>query len=202
LRGQGQFPTNLFECLDKDWKEYAEKIQSGDFGLVIPPLLAVVLNNCARRDAIPDVVMDLRRSWAGATRRIWQLVEEQKRANTLREIYEIDHEFAEASKSFSPINKAEGSSPLRMLWDIFAAAGGGAATAKLAGGNALIGALTKAIPQSIVSAADAWNLLRRGAFDLAGRVQNAAASISPMPDILSRFLSDSEKQALGYTSAN
>jgi hypothetical protein len=58
-----QFPAQLFESLDDDWKEYAQKIQSGRLGLVTPPLLSIVLNNCARRDAIPAVVNDLRRDW-------------------------------------------------------------------------------------------------------------------------------------------
>jgi len=193
-----QFPPKVFDVLDDDWKEYARKIQSGRLGLVIPPLLSIVLNNCARRDAIPAVVQDLRRDWAGARGKIWQLVEDQENARTLKEISEIDHEFAEASKSFSPKNEAEGPSPLRMLWDVFAAAGGGAATAMLSGGNAKIGALTKAVPQILGSTADALSIFRCGAFDLAGRVRDAASAVSPTPDILSRFLSDSEKQALGY----
>ena len=74
-------------------------------------------------------------------------------------------------------------------------------TAKLAGGSAPIGALTKAVTQLIGSAADARDLFHLGAFDLAGRVRNAAAAVDPMPDILSRFLSDSERQALGYTAS-
>lgn len=153
-----QFPTKLFEVLDDDWKEYAQKIHSGRLGLVIPPLLSIVLNNCARRDAIPAVVKDLRRDWAGARGKIWQLVEDQKNARTLKEINDIQHELAEASKSFSLTNRAEGSSPIRMLWDIFAAASGGAVTAKLAGGNATIGAVSKAVTQIIGSAADAQAL--------------------------------------------
>jgi hypothetical protein len=195
-----QFPAKLFESLDNDWREYAQRIQSGHLGLVTPPLLSIVLNNCARRDAIPAVVSDIRRDWARARRKIWQLVEDQKNARTLREVNEIDHEFAEASKSLSPTSEAEGSSPLRMLWDIFAAASGGAVTAKLAGGDAKIGALSKAIPQIIGSAADARSLFHRGAFDLAGRIRNAVSAVGPMPDTLSRFLTESEKQALGYTS--
>ncbi|MFZ0800053.1 MAG: hypothetical protein WCA13_07685 [Terriglobales bacterium] len=196
-----QFPSQLFEVLDDDWKEYAQKIQSGRLGLVIPPLLSIVLNNCARRDAIPSVVKDVRQEWAGARGKIWQLVEDQQNARTLKEINEIDHEFAEASKSFSPKNKTEGPSPLRMLWDVFAAAGGGAATAILSGGDAKIGALTRALPQFLGSAADAASIFRCGAFDLAGRVRKAASAVDPIPDILSRFLTGSERQALGYVSA-
>jgi len=194
------FPASFFEPLDNDWKVYARKAQLGRLGLVIPPLLSTVLNNCARRDAIPAVITDIRRDWAGARRKIWQLVEAQKNARTLRELNEIDREFAAASKSLSPTKEAEGSSPLRMLWDIFAAAAGGAVTAKLAGGNAEIGAMTGVANKIIGCAADAWSLLRRGAFDLAGRIQSAVINVSPMPDKLSQFLSESEKRALGYTS--
>jgi hypothetical protein len=194
------FPEKFFEPLDSDWKEYAQKLQSGRSGLVIPPLLSIVLNSCARRDAIPAVVLDLRREWAGARRKIWQLVESQENARTLRELNEIDQELTAASETLSLKNQPESPSPLRMLWDIFAAAGGGAATAMLSGGNAKIGALTKALPQVIGSAADAMHLFRRGAFDLAGRVRSAASAVDPVPDLLSRFLADSEKQALGYVS--
>jgi antitoxin component of RelBE/YafQ-DinJ toxin-antitoxin module len=197
-----QFPAQLFEPLDDDWKEYAQKIQSGRLGLVIPPLLSIVLNSCARRDAIPAVVNDIRRDWANAREKIWQLVEDQENARTVKEFNDIQQEFDAASKSFSPKNEAEGSSPLRMLWDIFAAATGGAVTAKLAGGSAPIGAVTKALTQLIGSAADAPDLFASGAFDLAGRVRNAAGAVDPMPNILSRFLSDSERRALGYTSTS
>jgi hypothetical protein len=201
-----QFPVELFQYLDEDWKKYARKIHSGRLDLVIPPLLAIVLNNCARRDAIPAVLIDLRRDWAGARRKIWKLVEDQKNARTLKEMYEIDQEFAEASKSFSPASQGKNySSPRRMLWDIFAAASSNAVTATLSGGNpkigalvgGLTGALTKAVPQ-ITSGADARKLFRLGAFDLASRVRDTAESVEPMPDILSRFLSDTEKQSLGY----
>jgi hypothetical protein len=197
-----QFPSQLFVPLDADWKQYVQKIQSGSLGLVVPPLLSIVLNNCARRDAIPEVVMDLRRDWGVAREKIWQLVEEQRSAQTLRELNEVDHAFAEASKHFSPTTELRGTSPLRMLWDILAAATSGAVTAKLVGADAKIGALTGATPQIIRSVKDAPSLFRRGAFDLAGRVRDAAASVAPMPDLLSRFLSDSEKRALGYPSPN
>ena len=107
---------------------------------------------------LPAVVLDLRREWAGARRKIWQLVEKQENARTLRELDEIDHELTAASETLSPKNQPESPSPLRMLWDIFAAAGGGAATAMMSGGSAKIGALTKALPQVIASAAEAMNL--------------------------------------------
>lgn len=203
-----QFPAKLFESLDNDWKEYAQKIQTGRLGLVIPPVLSIVLDRCARRDAIPAVVADLRRDWERPRRKVWQLVEDQKRARTLKEVNEIEREFAEASKMFSPTYDAGGPSPRRMLWDIFAGAGAMALTATLAGGDAKIGALTggvtggltRAIPQIIGSDSDARNLFRRGAFDLAGRVRKAAATVGSMSDVLVRFLSDSEKRALGYTT--
>jgi hypothetical protein len=147
-----------------------------------------LLNNCARRDAIPAVVLDLRREWAGAWRKIWQLIENQENARALRELNEIDQELTAASETMSPKHQSGSSSPLRMLWDIFAAAGGGAATATLSGGNAKIGALTKALPQVIGSAADAMNFFRRGAFDLAGRVRSAASAVGPVPDLYLAFL--------------
>ena len=85
-----------------------------------------------------------------------------------------------------------------MLWDIFAAAVGGGVTAKLAGGDAKIGALAKAIPQIIGSAADAPSLFRRGAFDLAGRIRNAVSAVEPIPGILSRFLTERKNRLSGF----
>jgi len=195
-----QFPVSLFGRLDADWKDYARRVQEGQLGFLLPPILSIVLNNCARRDAIPAVVLDLRESWAAPRRRVWKLVDKQKRARTLREFNDINDEFAEASKEFAPAHEPGKSSPFRMLWDIFGAAAGGAITAKLAGGDAKIGALTKAIPQMITSAFSVDDFFGRGAFDLARRVSEATALVRPMPELLSRFLTTSEKRALGYES--
>jgi hypothetical protein len=106
-----EFPTQLFEPLDKDWQEYARRIQAGQLGFVVPPVLAIVLNRCARRDAIPAVVHDLRQEWAEPRRKVWQLVDDLKEARTLREVGHIERELAEASKYFSPSKTAEGSPP-------------------------------------------------------------------------------------------
>lgn len=75
-----------------------------------------------------------------------------------------------------------GATGFRMLWDIIGAATGGAVTAKFVGADAKIGALTGATPQIIRSVRDAPSLFRRGAFDLAGRIHDAAASVVPMND--------------------
>ena len=204
-----QFPTLLFESLDRDWKSYAQELQTGTHGLVIPPVLSIILNNCARRDAIPAAVIDLRNEWAAARHKVWRLVEDHKSARTIGELRTIEREFAEASKSFTPTVESPGTSPRRMLWDIFAAAGSGAATATLAGGNPKVGAivgglagtLNRVMPQ-IKSTGDARMLLRLGAFDLAAYVREATMSVTPAPHLLSRFLSISERRALGYTSPN
>jgi hypothetical protein len=204
-----QFPTAIFESLDRDWKSYAQELQTGTPGLTIPPVLSIILNNCARRDAIPAAVIDLRNDWAAARHKVWRLVEDHRSARTLGELRTIEREFAEASKSFTPTVENLGTSPRRMLWDIFAAAGSGAVTATLAGGNPKVGAivgslagtLNRAIPQ-IKSTGDARKLFRLGAFDLAAHVRHATMSVTPAPDQLLQFLSNSEKRALGYTSPN
>jgi hypothetical protein len=195
-----EFPTWLFEPIDTDWKEYATRIHAGRFGLVIPPVLAIVLNRCARRDAIPAVLRDLRLEWADARRKVWDLVDQLKGARTVAEIHEIETELTEASAYFSPSKAGRGSSPLRVLWDLFSAALGGAAVAAISGGDPKVGAVTKLGAQAVefATAQDARNLFRRGAFDLARRVSHEAASVEATPDLLSRFLTKPEIEALGY----
>lgn len=196
-----EFPTQLFEPLDKDWQEYARKIQAGRLGFVIPPVLAIVLNRCARRNAIPAVVHDLRQEWAEPRRKVWRLVDDLKEARTLREAGHIERELAEASKYFSPSKTAEGSPPLRMLWELFATGAAGAAIATLSGGGAgvgfLVGLITRAA--TVFKSSDPRKIFRRGAFDLARRVSHEVGKVQPVPDLLSRFLSEAEKQALGIS---
>ena len=198
-----EFPTQLFEALDKDWQEYARKIQAGRLGFVIPPVLAIVLNRSARRDAIPAVVHDLRQEWAEPRRKVWQLVDDLKEARTLREADNIERELGEASKLFLRSKTAEGSSPLRMLWELFTAGAGGAGTATISGGNPLGGAVSGVLAQivSIVRSktGDPRKIFRRGAFDLARRVSHEVGKVGAMPDLLPRFLTEAEKQTLGIS---
>lgn len=198
-----EFPTRLFETLDRDWQGYATRIHAGRLGLVIPPVLAIVLNRCARRDAIPVVVRDLRLEWADARRKVWALVDQLKVARTLGEMHQIETELVEASKDFSPKKEVEGMSPLRMLWTLFSAGAEGAAVAAISGGNPRIGAMTKLMARVFEfahspSAQDARRLFHRGAFDLARHVSHEAASVEPTPELLARFLNKSESEALGY----
>jgi hypothetical protein len=89
LEQASAFPSELFGQLDKDWPQYAEILRSGNLGLNIPPVLAIVLSRCARRDAILTVVKDLRDEWATARGKVWQLVGALRDAPSLRRIDEI-----------------------------------------------------------------------------------------------------------------
>lgn len=208
-----QFPSVLFSHIDTDWKEYALRLQSGRSGLEIPPVLSIVLNNCARRDAIPAALIDLRENWTRGRQRIWALIEADRNAQTLDEIKQIQREFEEASKELSPATKIEGSSPLRMLWNIFAQGVTGATVAGAAVnilGDANIALKVKAIAVGTAASAmaeaahqfksilNAKKIFRLGAFDLAGQVRLATGAVTPSPELLSRFLSDSELRTLGY----
>jgi antitoxin component of RelBE/YafQ-DinJ toxin-antitoxin module len=185
-----------------DWQEYAKRIQSGRLGLTIPPVLAIVLSRCARRDAIPGVVRDLRDEWGPGRKKVWQLVGELERARTLNQVNQIEDELAKASKLFSPRSVEEWPSPLRMLWNFSSAGAQGAAQSTISSGTPATGALTSIVAQIMgmlrSKSVDGRVMFRRGAFDLARRVSHAAANVDADPELLSRFLTDSEKLSLGY----
>jgi hypothetical protein len=201
LEQASAFPSELFGQLDKDWPQYAEILRSGNLGLNIPPVLAIVLSRCARRDAILTVVKDLRDEWATAREKVWQLVGALRDAPSLRRIDEIRRELKEASKYFSPATPTKCYSPMRVLWDITTAAAGGAAITSIAGGDPRIGAISKALSEIArlfsPSSDELRRVFSRGAFDLARRVSRETASVAPLPDLLSRFLAADEKKALG-----
>jgi hypothetical protein len=196
-----EFPAELFNSLDEGWQEYAKRIRGGELGLLIPPVLAIVLSRCARRDAIPAVVRDLREEWAEGRRKVWQLVDELKHARTLRQVNGIERGLREASRQFDPRKLAQGSSPIRMLWDLTVAGAEGAAIGSVTGTGTIVGALGKVIGQAFHAmrgSSLSADVIHREAFDLASRVSHAAATVEADPAMLSRFLTDEEKKALGY----
>jgi hypothetical protein len=80
-----KFPEQLFENLDREWLDYARKGDTGDFGLVVPPVLGIVLTRCAKREAIPIVLRDLRDEWASARSKVWDLIDRLRVCPTVGE---------------------------------------------------------------------------------------------------------------------
>jgi hypothetical protein len=196
-----RYPEDLFRQLDSDWQDFAREVEHHGLDLLVPPVLGIVLTRCARRDAIPTVIRDLRDEWGGARQKVWQLLDSLRASRTLNEALEIRRELSEASRLFSPKPAETHTRPGRVLWEILSAAGAGAATGKLAGGSPLIGAATGVIGQAARSlptfALDFGRaVFGRGAFDLARRVRGAATDVEF--DALPRLLSEGENRKLGF----
>ncbi len=194
-----KFPAALFETLDRDWQQFAREADAGALGLVVPPVLSIVLTRCARRDAIPAIIQDLRNEWADARAKVWERVDGLKTARTVAEAEEIRRELAEASRLLSPSRNEMDTRPVRVLWDLVASAVAGAATGFFSGGRpdvgAAIGALgmaARSIPPLIQELGPA--LFARGAFDLARRIHRGAARVEY--GALARLLSDAERREL------
>jgi hypothetical protein len=195
-----KYPDLLFENLDKEWQDYATTIPRDGLGLHVPPMLGVVLSRCARRDAIPVVIRELRAEWAGARKKVWQRLDALQTCRTIGEAVKIKHELAEASRLFSPQESKFDSTPIRVLWEILAAPASGALVAQLSGGDPLKGAVTNTITQVARSVPGFVHefgrvVFGRGAFDLANKVRREVAQVEF--DSLRRILSDTERRKLG-----
>jgi hypothetical protein len=196
----GEYPLALFDDLDKEWQTFIREIEKDGLGVVVPPVLAIVLTRCARLDAIPAIMSDLRQEWAGARSKVWRLLDELGRCRTLGEATEIRKELADASRLFSPTGSTLDSQPVRVLWEIVAAGTAGAAIAALSGGKAGLGAVAGALTQAARNLPGLTHefgsmLFGRGAFDLARRVRRSLSDVEL--DALARLLPDAEKQKLG-----
>ncbi len=194
-----QFPAVLFENLDRDWQQFAREVNSGEIGFMVPPVLSIILTRCARRDAIPTIIEDLRAEWADARAKVWMLLDRLKIAHNVAEALEIRQELAAASRLLSPIQDKIVTRPIQVLWDLIAGSVDGAMTALMSGGSpgvgAFIGALGKAsqsLPPFMHELGSA--LFGRGAFDLAKRVRQDVVMVEY--DTLARLLTDSEKSRL------
>lgn len=195
-----EFPDALFANLDEQWRGFAQEVSQGALGISVPPILSIVLTRAARRDALPTIVSDLRDEFAEARGKIWTLLSEMKRAETIGQAREIRDELVQASRLMAPTAHDIEDSPGRVLWEIVGGAIGGAATAVAAGGGPLIGAMTGAVVQGAKSIPPLVKelgpaLFRRGAFDLARRVRSATLKVEH--DALIRHLNPSEQKRLG-----
>ena len=195
-----KYPEKLFENLDHDWQQFAREADAGELRCMVPPVLSIILTRCARRDAIPIILKDLRDEWADARAKVWALLDQLKTVHTVAEIRKIQQELAAASRLMSPAQNEIDTKPVRVLWDLIAGSVAGAATALISGGRpsvgAAIGALgmgSRSVPPLIYKLGPA--LFGRGAFDLARRVRQEAVQVEY--DALARLLTDAEKRKLG-----
>jgi hypothetical protein len=195
-----KYPDKLFENLDRDWQLFAREADAGKLGFVVPPVLSIILTRCARREAIPAVIKDLRDEWANARAKIWALLNELKTSRNVADGQKIQKELAAASLIFSPASKEIDTRPVRILWELFASSMTGAATAMISGGRpdigAVIGALGMAprvVPTLIEFGPALFGL---GAFDLARRIRYEATHIEY--NALAKLLTVAEKRELGF----
>ncbi len=195
-----RYPESVFSQLDEEWQGYARHAEQDGLGLLVPPVLGIVLTRCARRSAIPTVIRDLRAEWPDARRNLWSLLDALRVCRTLGEAVDIRRELSEASRLFAPQRTDLDSRPVRVLWEVIAAAGAGAIIGQMSGGHPGIGLATGVLSQARPVAALAHEFGRamfgRGAFDLARRVRRAVSQVEF--DALPRLLSDAEKQKLGF----
>lgn len=197
-----EYPDNLFKTLDRDWQEYARAIDNGYFGPNIPPVLGIVLSRCTNREHIPEKLIELRHEWANARNKVWKLLTELRKAETLKKANQIRHNLDEASTYFSPAKGNVSISPLRMFWDLFPEFGGGAIEAAIAGGDPIRGAAAAAGRSILTKVVErgrnfAQLVFGRGAFDLARRIRRGTMKSESTMSLLARFLSQDEKEKLG-----
>ena len=194
------YPAYLFKQLDLDWQGFARDLGQNGFSLTIPPVLGIVLSRCARREAIPTVIRDLRDEWSVARRKVWERLDALRRCRTLGEALEIRREISDASRLFSPNQTEVDSKPARVFWDLVTAALAGGVTGHLSGASPIIGAMANVVVQLARSLPPIGHefgpaIFGRGAFDLARKVRTAASQVEF--DALRRLLSEAENRKLG-----
>ncbi len=194
-----QYPAALFNELDKDWQAFTKQIQTDRLGLQVPPVLGIVLTRCAKREAIPTVIKDLRDEWADARRKVWQLIDALPSCRTVGDARTISRELSDASLLFSPSKTEIDSRPVRMLWELIASIGAGAVTAKISGADPVLGVTIGGVTQ-VARVAPGFlhefgrTVFGQGAFDLANKVWRETAKIEF--DALPKLLSDTEIRSL------
>lgn len=200
IEASSKYPERLFENLDRDWQQFAREVDLGKIQFVVPPVLSIILTRCARRDAIIDVLNELRYEWADARAKIWALLHRLKSVRTVRDVRKIQQELGAASLLMSPAQNGIGTRAFRVLWDLIAGSAGGAAIAMISGGCpsiggaiGAVGAASSSVPALIGELGPV--LFGRGAFDLARRVREETLGVEY--DALAKLLTDAEKSKLG-----
>lgn len=200
IRASRVYPEKLFENLDRDWQQFAREADAGALSFMVPPVLSIILTRCARREAIPAIINDLRAEWADARDKVWALIDGLKTAQTIKEACDIRSELETASRMLSPTPHEIETRPIRVLWDLIVGGVSGATTALISGGHPEIGAAVgvlgggaRSIPPLFQELGPA--LFSRGAFDLAKRVRREVGRSEY--DALAKLLSDAERSKLG-----
>lgn len=175
------------------------EVNAGEIGFMVPPVLSIILTRCAEREAIPNIIKDLRSEWADARAKVWMLVNRLRIAQNVSEAQEIRHELSAASRHMSPSQDENVTRPLRVLWNLIAAGAAGAIMEPLTGGHPVFGAAKGAITEATKAGAAALYelgpvLFGRGAFDLARRVRQETMSVEY--NALTRLLTNAEKDKL------
>ena len=198
-----QYPEKLFAPLDGRWADYVRRLEAGAVGLVVPPVTAIVLSRCARREAIPTVLRDLRDEWDRARRRMWAAVEQFEDARTLAEAEEAMKGLERAAELMRPDSELSGMPTFRNFWSLTTAVAAGAATATLSGGDLAVGAAVGGIKNlaELVTGvlANKDVVFRTGAFDLCREVRYELGQLPRMPELLRHLLSRAEREALGFS---
>lgn len=147
------------------------------------------------------MIKDLRDEWAGARKKVWNLLGSLRACRTLSEAIEIRRSLSAASRQFSPEETELDSRPIRILLEILLAApSAGALVAQVSGGDVIKGAVTNTITQVARSVPGFLHefgsaLFGLGAFELARQVRRGVAQVEF--DSLKRLLTDAEKHTLG-----
>ncbi|MFA6999999.1 MAG: hypothetical protein WC241_02670 [Candidatus Paceibacterota bacterium] len=196
-----KYPEKLFENLDQDWQQFAREVDAGKLDIMVPPVLSIILSRCARRDAIPTILKDLRDEWADARIKVWALLGQLKTADTISETRNIREELAAASILMSPTQNEFDTKPIRVLWDLIAGSVTGAFIALTSGSDPSDGAVTGALSMASRSVPPLINelgpvMFGRGAFDLAKRVRKESLRVEY--GALARLLTTAEKHKLGF----
>lgn len=195
-----RIPEELFAHLDRDWTELVRTIDGGDIGLVVPPFLAILLNRCARRDSMLDVLEDMKNELREPREKMWSLINALMQAKTIAQANEIRQELQRASELMSPSREWPTLCPVRTLWKVVTSGLGGAAVGALTGApiagaaggvvNQVAGVISNNAPEFRV-------IFRRGAFDLARRLNRDLRTIPRIPELLRSILTPTEQADLG-----
>lgn len=197
-----RYPAAFFRALDRDWQTIVKEITDGSFGPPLPPLLAILLRRVKTREEIIPELLSLREEWTQARRKMWDIIQRMRTAETIAAVADLRADMEEAAKQMVP--SSEGPTPLRAIWDVTAAGAiGGYMIASATGQEPYLGATAGVIATALGSVvAHTFDPMRRklgiGAFDLARRIRIEVSALdAETPKLLTRLLTDAERAKLG-----
>lgn len=192
-----RYPDALFSKLDDDLQALAREAHDAHVGIIVPPVLSIVLARVDKRERILDALLELRREWQEPRARAWALIDELRRAETVKQMRAVERELEAVSGAFSPGSALVPLEPARVLWNLVVDAVTAGIT--LAAGDVasavttVVGSVTGIVGQIVPGANFVF---RRGAFDLARRVPSEILLANRVPELLDRLLKDEERQRL------